>query len=73
MTASLTLTQEDIRQAVREHMERQGWIVGAVEVKAHRGYDAGSDPRERSTPDTVSATVTVSPKPAPRLTGYEDR
>lgn len=67
MKATLEIDGAQIRDAVRKQVEAAGWQVdGQVELVIVRGY---SDPREGDTPDTVKATVRVSPKPPGRQGG----
>lgn len=70
MKATLEIDGAQIRDAVRKMVESHGWAVdGQVELVIVRGY---SDQREgTNTPDTVKATVKVSPKPAHIKSAYE--
>lgn len=57
MKATLTLTQDEIKQAVTEYVARAGWKVGSVSLSLQRGFDGGRG--ESCSPDVIAASANV--------------
>ena len=60
MKATITLTQDELKTAAREYIERAGWQCSEVKIEIRRGYDG--DPREPGTPDSCTVTAQVAKK-----------
>jgi hypothetical protein len=55
-SATVTISQEDIEEAIRQRVMAAGWICGKVTIHSH--------PHQHNGPDSFSATAEVQPKPS---------